>query len=228
MFINLILAYKGGMCYIIYVREITSNSINIHTEIFMNNQQTFCVVNRDGINILIGSETTKHILMHNSVGAGSMWKEGFCFAEDTLPQKPVPFWNVVQCQSTVGYLLVDKIEQASLLPDAVVGEDGTKEGLFDGKPRKFSVPSVKTSMPLNYFSTNEYTVGLFPYSDDPQFCPPERKAFVEQNGLNDGNLLVLGTAFPGQVSVRGQAVPVASLDGGKKWHNEGWCVIIPS
>lgn len=185
-------------------------------------QETFTTVQRGEHTIIVSSWTVDHIALHNKVGAGSCFKNGFKFSLDTIPENVYPGPNVLNLNETVGYLLVDRLEFAQYLPNAKLDfSGGRKEGVIDGKLTDLLVPSVTTSMPIDFFSTNVLTILLFGYN--PDFATATLKAYVEANGLQDA--LVLGSAFPGEFAVRGMDVPAAART---DWADAGWCVVIPA
>ena len=182
--------------------------------------ETFTTLTVGDYTVILSSLTQAHIDLHNAVGTGSAFVKPFTL--DMLPNKIAPGPNRVVSKDIVGWSLVDKLKYAEHLPNAEL-TIAKKQGVIDGVLQDITVPAITTSMKLEYFETYIYTVLLFGYN--PEYATDELKKYVKLNRLEDA--LVLGSAFPGEFSIRGIDVPAASADKGKKWNNDGWAVIIP-
>ena len=184
-------------------------------------KETFTTLTVGDYTVILSSLTQQHIDLHNAIGTGSAFVKPFTL--DMLPKEIVPGPNRVVSQDVVGWSLVDKLKYAQHLPDSTPAV-ATKQGVIDGVLQDITVPAITTSMELEYFETYIYTVLLFGYN--PEYATNSLKEYVAQNKLQDA--LVLGSAFPGEFSIRGIDVPAASSDKGTKWTTDGWAVIIPA
>lgn len=170
----------------------------------------------DGIVILVSDFVKNHIMTHNKVGAGSIFKSGVNEAEivkmvTQVASKVSGDGGAYELnQSGIGYDLVLPMEAAKKLPDAVEGTVEKQEG-----PSKVTVPSISTSEPIQKFVTNR--ISLIIRKSNPQFLPEDVKADESILGkIKEGKCYSLLTAFPGNPDI-----PKASEWGGK------FAVILP-
>lgn len=193
----------------------------------MNNPQTktqtetFTTIQVGEYTVILSSLTQAHIDMHNQVGTGSAFIKPFTL--DMLPKEITPGPNKIVTETPIGYSLVDKVKYATFLPDAT-STIAVKQGVINGVVQDIKVPAIRTSMPLEYFETNVFTILLFPYNSE--YATTELKQYVADNNLETA--LVLGTAFPGEFAIRGVDVPAASGLNGTQWNVDGWAVVIPA
>ena len=170
----------------------------------------------DGIVILISDFVKNHIMTHNKVGAGSIFKSGVNEAEiikmvtQVAPKVSGDGGAYELNQSGIGYDLVLPMEAAKKLPDAVEGTVEKQEG-----QNKVTVPSISTSQPIQKFVTNR--ISLIIRKSNPQFLPDDVKADENVLGkIKEGKCYSLLTAFPGNPDI-----PKSSEWGGK------FAVILP-
>ena len=183
-------------------------------------EETFTTMQIGEHTVILSSLTQAHIDMHNKVGTGSAFIDGFTI--DMLPAEIIPGPNKITTDNPIGYSLVDKLKYTKLLPGATL-TTALKQGVINGTLQDIEVPATTTTMPLEYFETNTFTILLFPYNSE--YATNNLQQYVTGNNLQKA--LVLATAFPGEFSIRGIDVPAASGLNGNQWNTDGWSVIIP-
>ena len=171
---------------------------------------------KDNIVILVSDYAKKHIMTHNKIGVGSVFKTGI--SEDDIIKMVTDVSSKVSGdggayelkQSGIGYDLVLPMEKAKSLKDAKEGEVEKQEG-----PNKVKVPSITTSQPASDFSTDR--ISLIIRKSNPQFLPDDVKKNEDINKkIEEGKCYSLLTAFPGNPDI-----PRAS-----EWNGK-YAVIIP-
>lgn len=211
-------------------------SIKQHSFSFKQKSTVYTTIHRaDGKIVLTADETYEHIGMHAEVGTGSVFSGGIK-PEDI--QGALMKANIPEGGGGVpanfpggGYLLVAPYEVAMQFPDATVGT-ATKEDR--GQP--VEVTAVHTTKSIEDFKTDVTTMLVFGYN--PQFSDEMTNAFVESEpelstALENGNLFMLATAFPGGFSVSevgGITFPEVQVPRSVEWggtENPSWAVIIP-
>ena len=211
-------------------------SIQEHQFSFENKSTVYTTIHRaDGKIVVTGLETYEHIAMHNEVGTGSVFSGNI---KPEMIQGALMKANIPEGGGGVpanfpggGYLLVAPYDIAMQLPDATVGT-ATKEDR--GQP--VEVTAVHTTKSKEGFATDETTMLVFGYN--PKFSDDMTNAFVESvpelsTALENGNLYMLATAFPGGFSVSEVGgipfteieVPRSTEWGGTE--NPTWAVIVP-
>lgn len=207
-----------------------------HPFSFDGKNTTYTTIHRgDGKIVITADETYEHIGMHAQVGTGSVFSGGIK-PEDI--QKELLSVNIPEKGGGVranfpggGYLLVAPFDIAMQFPDATVGE-ATKEDR--GQPVK--VTAVHTTKPIEDFATDITTMLIFGYN--PKFSDPMTNAFVDSvpelsTALQNGNLYMLATAFPGGFSISevgGITFTEVEVPRSTEWggtENPSWAVIIP-
>jgi len=174
------------------------------------------ILNYKDIIIIVSGDVKKHIMTHNKIGIGSVFKKGVSDSKivelvKTVGRKVSGDGGAYQLKiSGIGYDLVLPMNKANKLKDA---EDGYV--LKDEGPSKVKVPSVTTSQPLSDFSTNIVTFII--RKSNPQYLPSDVKNNENVNSkIKEGNCYSVLTAFPGNPDI-----PKAS-----QWNNN-YAVIIP-
>ena len=171
---------------------------------------------KDNIVILVSDYAKKHIMTHNKIGVGSVFKTGI--SEDDIIKMVTDVASKVSGdggayelkQSGIGYDLVLPMEKAKSLKDAKEGTVEKQEG-----PNKVKVPSITTSQPASDFSTDR--ISLIIRKSNPQFLPDDVKDNEEiDKKIKEGKCYSLLTAFPGNPDI-----PRAS-----EWNGK-YAVIIP-
>lgn len=172
---------------------------------------------KNGIIILVSDYAKNHIMTHNKIGVGSVFKSGI--TEDEIEKMVTDVAPKVSGDGDfyelkkpgIGYNLVLPIDKAKSLKDAKKGEVEKQEG-----SNNITVPSITTSQPLSDFTTDKISL-LIKKTSDPKFLPEDVKNDdVVINKMKEGKCYSLITSFPGETDI-----PKASL-----WNNE-YAVIIP-
>ena len=180
------------------------------------NEATNQIQGKDNIIILVSDYVKKHIMTHNKIGIGSVFKSGI--TEDEIEKMVTEVASKVSgdggayelTKSGIGYDLVLPIDKAKTLKGAKEGEIEKQEG-----PNKIKVPSITTTQPVSDFSTDR--ISLIIRKSNPQFLPDDVKADENiKKKIEEGKCYSLLTAFPGNPNI-----PKASEWGVK------YAVIIP-
>lgn len=181
-----------------------------------SNLKTDLVEGKNGIIILVSGYVKNHIMTHNKIGVGSVFKSGISEDDiikfvESISSKVSGDGGAYEIKSTgIGYDLVLKMDDAKKLKDVKEEEVEKQEG-----PNKVKVPSIKTTDPINKFSTDRLT--LIVRKSNPQFLPEDVKENEDiKSKIEEGKCYSLLTAFPGNPDI-----PKAS-----EW-NGGYAVIIP-
>ena len=167
-----------------------------------------------GGHVLISQWVLDHVMLHNEIGAGSVFSRAM--NERTLiklvQKAPIKGNGGLYTMKAngVGYDLVMPLEEALALPDAV-----QTEAVKEERGKKVIVPAVETSAPLRAFQTDVVTLIVRP--SNPRFLPDDAKRIPAiLDDVQDGRSYSVLTAFPGDPDV-----PVASQWGGR------FAVVIP-
>ena len=207
-----------------------------HNFSFDGKNTVYTTIHRgDGKIVITADETYEHIGMHAEVGTGSVFSGGITpeMIQDELLSVTIPEkgGGVRANFPGGGYLLVAPYEIAMQFPDAKVGT-ATKEDRGQPVP----VTAVHTTKPIEDFATDITTMLVFGYN--PKFSDAMTNAFVESDpelstALENGNLFMLATAFPGGFSISevgGISFPEEEVPRSVEWggtENPSWAVIIP-
>lgn len=174
------------------------------------------VVSNDEKIILVSDYIKNHIMEHNKIGIGSIFRKGITEQEiKSYVEKVID--QVSEKQSAyelkipkVGYNLVLTIDKAKKLNNAKETTVEKKEG-----PNTIKVPAIQTSMPLDTFKTDILTLIIRPANK--QFLPDDIKSNNDiLKKIDEGTCYALITAFPGDPNI-----PKAS-----EWNGK-YAVILP-
>jgi hypothetical protein len=125
--------------------------------------------------ILLSDYVKKHILTHNEVGQGSVFKKGITEETirkiiDSVSKKVSGIGGMYKMNvNGIGYDLVLPIDKAKTLPDARLDTTKKRENNKD-----VIVPIVYTSASIEKFKTNKLTIII--RLSDPEFLPDDVKA----------------------------------------------------